>query len=119
MVPRREVCPVVLRRLFNALELDKLVATGELTISVSRGYPAPTLAGQDPGTVSQIVRDVSRDGRVIAVAFRYLQPDGRLGASGKPDPKWIAHEGEELIPCETRIILARDCTAPEGEGNSG
>lgn len=29
----------------------------------------------------------------LAIAHRYLRPDGRLGASGRPDPKWVFKDG--------------------------
>jgi hypothetical protein len=33
------------------------------------------------------------DGTEIARAHRYLRTDGTIGASGKPDPKRLVHEG--------------------------
>lgn len=40
------------------------------------------------------------DGNQIALVHQYLRRDGTLGASGLPDPKWLLHEGEVLIPEE-------------------
>ena len=48
-----------------------------------------------PGTVSQEVHYFDTDGgklRRRAIVHQYLQPDGTLGASGKPDPKWLMGE---------------------------
>lgn len=36
-------------------------------------------------------------GRKVALAHRYLLPDGTVGASGKPDPKSMKHEGEFYV----------------------
>lgn len=50
--------------------------------------------GMPLGTLSQLVEYY--DGDVsIALAHRYLKPDGTLGASGKPDPKRLT-VGDEV-----------------------
>ncbi len=36
----------------------------------------------------------------VALVHQYLRPDGRIGASGMPDPKWLLGEGEILVPEE-------------------
>jgi len=36
-------------------------------------------------------------GRKVALAHRYLLPDGTVGASGKPDPKSMKHEGKFYV----------------------
>jgi hypothetical protein len=35
--------------------------------------------------------------RKVATAHRYLLPDGTIGASGKPDPKSMKHDGNFYI----------------------
>ena len=30
----------------------------------------------------------------------YFRPDGSIGGSGKPDPKWLFEDGVIYIPCE-------------------
>jgi hypothetical protein len=32
-------------------------------------------------------------GRRIFLVHVYLRPDGTIGASGKPDPKWLFEDG--------------------------
>ena len=36
-----------------------------------------------------MVRYLDADGNVVAMVHQYLLPDGTLGASGNPDPKWL------------------------------
>ena len=45
-----------------------------------------------PGTWSQMVQYLE-GGSVVAVVHQYKRPDGTLGASGKPDPKFVRWKG--------------------------
>ncbi len=55
-----------------------------------RTNPAANLP---PCTRSQILEYVDRDGTLVAKAHQFLLPDGKVGASGEPDPKAILHDG--------------------------
>lgn len=33
------------------------------------------------------------DGSRVALVHQYLRPDGTVGASGQPDPKWLLEDG--------------------------
>lgn len=57
------------------------------------GHPSPKKSGQPYCTRSQIVAYTLPTGKRVAVAHQYLRPDGRIGASGKPDPKRILEDG--------------------------
>jgi hypothetical protein len=46
-----------------------------------------------PCTLSQVVAYRGPRGRTIAVVHQYRLADGRLGASGKPDPKFLVEDG--------------------------
>jgi hypothetical protein len=89
-----------LRDLFNAEILPRIEA-GELLETVeSDGSPNPR-HGEPPGTRSQIVSYWEVEAgrlRKIALAHRYLRPDGSLGGSGQrlPDPKLVRHEGKRF-----------------------
>lgn len=48
------------------------------------------------GTRSQIVRYFDNYGELIAVVHQIHNPDGSIGASGKPDPKYLRLENEIL-----------------------
>lgn len=66
----------------------------------SEGTPNPR-AGEPPGTRSQRVEYWDSTGSElvkVATCHRYLRPDGSLGASGKPDPKRVFHDGEVFAP---------------------
>ena len=41
---------------------------------------------------------LSPDGRKLAIVHQYLLPNGTIGASGRPDPKRMIHDGE-IIMC--------------------
>jgi hypothetical protein len=52
-------------------------------------------ASQDepPGTRSVIVSYVNEFRHRIFLVHFYLRPDGSIGASGRPDPKWLFENG--------------------------
>jgi hypothetical protein len=85
--------------LFNSVVLPRIEAK-ELLEVVEDDNPAPPQSGQPSGSRSQMVAYFELKEskmRKIAVAHRYLLPDGTLGASGKPDPKSMKHEGEFYV----------------------
>ena len=45
-----------------------------------------------PCTSSQLVGYKSATGEVVALAHQYLLADGRIGASGRPDPKYLVQD---------------------------
>lgn len=98
MLPRRETCPTVLRAEFNRRDFEGALLRGEVILQVTRAYPTPATRGQVAGTVSQMVEYRTPEGDVVARAFRYLRPDGTVGASGRADPKYLVVEGEVWFP---------------------
>ena len=94
-IPRREVCPWVLRRLFNQARLDEQVTRGALRVRPKDPpYSAPGGAGQLPGAVSELLEYSLSDGTVVALAHQYRNLDGSIGGSGHPDPKWYRTDTE-------------------------
>lgn len=49
--------------------------------------------GEPPGTRSLGISYVNDQGHRIFLVHIYLRPDGTIGASGKPDPKWLFENG--------------------------
>lgn len=91
------VSPSDLRAIFNQHYHDR-IARGELTPMVKKsGHPAPERSGQPFCTRSQVIEYFDVNGAKVVLVHQYLRPDGSLGASGKPDPKWLVHEGRLLI----------------------
>ena len=88
------------------MQLHAKAASGELIQVLRAEYLAPVTAGQVPGTVSQLVAYYERlpngQRRLVAVIFQYLQPDGKLGASGKPDPKWLRLSDGAIVAAKSR-----------------
>jgi len=79
---------VALRQLFNT-HLYPRIRRGELAaqVQVSR-HPSAPKASVPFCTRSQMLRYVE-SGEVVAIVHQYLKPDGTLGASGLPDPKYV------------------------------
>lgn len=84
-----------IRELFNKGQYWARARNGEFTLDYIYNKPAPPQAGQVPGTKSQIIAYINSNGDQIALVHQYLQPNGSLGGSGKPDPKLLL-EGQIL-----------------------
>lgn len=80
-------------------------------------HPAPPQANQGADTLSQFVYYDDAQGRTIAKAHRSLQPDGRRGGSGLPDPKWLLEATEILIPLDEPNHLCPECAPPQQSGS--
>lgn len=81
-ISRRE-----LRQLFNQQGFAERISRGEVSERVIASA-APAVGMKLPaGTLSQRVAYLDGTGRQCAVVHRFQLPDGRLGASGLPDPK--------------------------------
>jgi len=88
-----------LRKLFNENGYWAKVQAGELTEHLMADrHPSSPLAQVPICTRSQVISYVNATGQEIARVHQYLQPDGTLGASGKPDPKRLVHEGILYFP---------------------
>jgi hypothetical protein len=86
-----------LRGYFNEWGFWDQAQAGELLVIVFKTREPGENAPKDlpKGTESQEVHyfDTSQGKlRRRAIVHQYLQPDGTLGASGKPDPKWLMAE---------------------------
>ena len=92
---RRYTSASELRAVFNAIILAR-VERGELDELVLSSAEAAAASQQPPGTVSQLVGYYDA-GRRVAVAHRFVTPDGELAASGKPDPKEVRVDAELLV----------------------
>ena len=84
-----------MRERFNRGKYWERAFNGEfIQVVVAQGQPQPEIAAKEPpGTVSQIVsyRDSNND--EVARVHQYLRPDGKVGASGLPDPKRLFEDG--------------------------
>jgi hypothetical protein len=92
--PVQFVGEVRLREIFNE-HIWPRIERGELSEKIkSNGWPGHG-SPEPPGTRSQMVAYLESSGRAVAIAHRYLRPDGTIGGSGlrRPDPKWLIHEG--------------------------
>src|SRR5579862_2768849 len=85
------VSETTMRKVFNSHILPR-INSGELKPELRReNHPSPPLANEPFSTRSQILAYRDRNGKKLAIIHRYLRPDGTIGLSGKPDPKWLVH----------------------------
>jgi hypothetical protein len=77
--------------MFNEGRFVERAASGELQIRVKpeSEHPAPAAAEEPAGTLSHILQYFDSAGLLVAQAHEYLRPDGTVGGSGRPDPKWL------------------------------
>jgi hypothetical protein len=71
-----------LRRVFNNMLADYAAAGVTLSSQIERHGPT-----RPDGSRSIRERFRTPDGRTAAIVHYYLFPDGRIGASGRKDPK--------------------------------
>ena len=91
---QQSVSQVKLRKIYNQNDFQGKVQRGLLTARiVKEHHPSPPLAFVPYCTRSQLVSYHEPGGKKVAIVHQYLQPDGTLGASGKPDPKFLLHNG--------------------------
>ena len=87
------VRPKQFRKLFNGAGFTERLAKGELTAVLKRnGHPTSPKAPVPFCTRSQLVVYLEGE-KAVAMIHQYVLPDSTIGASGKPDPKWLTHGG--------------------------
>ena len=93
--PRRGVERAELNELFNDNQYWERAQAGEFTVELKtnrhRQDPTPSLPYC---THSQIIRYIDHAGATIAVVHQMRLPDGRIGGSGRPEPKALWFGGE-------------------------
>lgn len=90
-----------IRKLFNDGNYSARAASGEFTATVKKSkHPAAPRAKMPVCTRSQTVVYLNRRRKAVAIVHQYLLPNGELGASGRPDPKFLVHHGTtyQLLP---------------------
>ena len=97
LVPVEFVSEAVIRQHFNEGRFWERVQSGDLRADLKRnGHPATLPAGEPSCTHSQTLNYYASNGELIAVVHQYKRPDGSLGGSGRPDPKWLSLSGRAL-----------------------
>lgn len=80
------------RNLFEHIENKTFVE-----IVLKERHANPAKSGQPFCTYSQLLSYENLSGVEIIRAHQYRKPDGKIGASGKPDPFRIFDEKENVI----------------------
>ena len=92
------VSVAALRRMFEDDRIEERERTGDLQIHILSSHDAAARLGMPPKTQTQLIAYVDGSGNHVAEAHRYLLPNGRLGASGRPDPKALLRAGVVYKP---------------------
>ena len=97
--PIERVSATELRKMFNDGKYLEQVKQGALRpVLVANNHPSPPRANEPTCTRSQYIIYVNRNGKKVAGVHRYLRPDGKIGASGLPDPKELLINGILYMP---------------------
>jgi hypothetical protein len=99
-LPIRAIPEQEIRKIFNERQYYHRLATGEIWEDLlDNPHATPKRSGQPYCSHSQLIAYRERNSnKKVAIVHQYLRPDGRIGASGKPDPKWILGDKEILVP---------------------
>jgi hypothetical protein len=80
--------------MFNDGQYVERARAGEFkTVLWVEKHPSPPRANEPYCTISQMIAYLDKDGKRVALVHQYLRPDGRIGASGRPDPKQLLQGG--------------------------
>lgn len=105
-LPVEWVSADIIRQYFNESQILERSELGELKEQIKReSHRLPPPKGEPSCTRSQIVVYYSEKGEFVALAHRYVRPDGTLGASGLPDPKRMRLKNKIIA---TRTKIERD-----------
>jgi hypothetical protein len=95
--PVKWVSKKIIRHIFNSSQCWNDTKSGELTTRILKSNHGNYESKGEPYcTKSQYVIYLTKNGEFVAAVHQYLRPDGKLGASGKPDPKRVLIKGEIL-----------------------
>ena len=99
-LPERFVPPSIIREAFNSGQFWERARRGEFTMRVRYNTHYSRRQARRLNytycTRSQTVRYFDDYGELVALVHQIRNPDGSVGASGKPDPKFLRLETEVL-----------------------
>lgn len=91
--------------MFNDGQYWERALTGDLReVLTADTHPDVPLNPNDPPcTRSQYITYFDRDGNKIAGVHQYLRPDGKIGLSGRPEPKRLLVDGVLYVPDSFKV----------------
>jgi len=107
----KRVCPWIVRAKFNAAQFVEHAARNELQVRGPRSWLTPPGQNQVPGTATEKLEYMTPQGQRLAIAIQYRRPDGTLGSSDRPEPKWLVEGSEILTPSHRDDESRPDCPA--------
>jgi hypothetical protein len=88
------VSPDYIRKLFNNADYAGRAARGEFTVVTKKSkHPAAPRAKMPVCTRSETLVYLDKRRRAVAIVHQYRLANDTIGASGKPDPKYLSHGG--------------------------
>ena len=87
------VSEVEVRRIFNENRYFERMQEGEFRSRIVKQNRRRGGDRRVRNAMSQTVEFFDMQGRRVALVHQYRMKDGRMGGSGKPDPKVVVHEG--------------------------
>lgn len=105
-----------IQRRFNDGHYWERTLSGELQTEILKDRHPSLTAAQEPFcTRSQMISYLDRDGNEVARVHQYLRQDGKIGASGRPDPKRLFEGGilYRLMKKRNRQLQPGEETATE------
>ena len=97
-LPIRRVPEHEIRRIFNDGGIYEARLRNDLLEVVESERLAHAAYGQPEGTISRLSWYFTPQLERVALVHQFIRPDGTLGASGRPDPKWLLVDGVILKP---------------------
>jgi hypothetical protein len=92
--PIKRVSETELRKMFNDGQYWEQTRSGKLqAILVANNHPSSPRAKEPICTRSQYLIYINDKGRKVAGVHQYLRKNGKIGASGRPDPKELLVNG--------------------------
>ena len=92
--PTKRVSASELRKMFNDGKYWERAKQDILrSVLVANNHPSSPRAKEPICTRSQYIIYIDRNGKKVAGVHQYLRTDGKIGASGRPDPKELFING--------------------------
>ena len=88
--------PNIIQHEFNSRQLYERLQNNELKATILKSRHRAS-KDEPKCTSSQVLIYWDSRSNAVAMVHQYLRPDGTIGGSGKPDPKWIVVEDKVMV----------------------
>jgi hypothetical protein len=103
-----------MQKIFNEEGFWEKTKSGKLsTVTLEHRHPALPAANEPFCTYSQMISYRDSEGNEVARVHQYLRPDGKIGASGKPDPKRVFLRGTLYRLAKKQKVATTQTDSPQ------